>query len=112
MLLMCLRHALYDAVSESVSEIPRIGVAFSGGVDSSLLANLYHNLGKQVILLTIGFPESHDIKFSRNMASKMSMNQVVCEIEYRDFQEKLHHIREIISCTNTSHLENCIAFLY
>ncbi|MFL6503489.1 MAG: asparagine synthase C-terminal domain-containing protein [Nitrososphaera sp.] len=107
-----MRHALYNAVSETIPDIPRVGLAFSGGVDSSLLACLCHNLGKQVMLLTIGFPKSHDIEFSRSMASKMCMKHMVCEIEYGDFQEKLHYVLKTIRCSNTSHLENCIAFLY
>ncbi len=111
-LLICLKHALYNAVSENILEIPKVGVAFSGGVDSSLLACLCQNLGKQVILLTIGFPQSHDIKFSKSQAYKMCMNHRVCEIEYDDFQEKLNYVLHTVTCSNTSHLENCIAFLY
>ncbi|MDQ3835463.1 MAG: asparagine synthase C-terminal domain-containing protein [Thermoproteota archaeon] len=110
--MMCLRHALYDAVSEILSELPRVGIAFSGGVDSSLLANLCHNLHREVTLLTIGFPGSHDIKFSKEAALKMCMNLIVYEIEYSDFREKLKYIRQTVPCSNTSHLENCIAFLY
>ena len=56
-----LETALYDAVAESVSGIHKVSVAFSGGVDSSIIAKICHNLGKQVTLITIGFPGSHDI---------------------------------------------------
>lgn len=111
-LLVALRQALYDAVSESTLGISRVAVAFSGGVDSSLLAKLCHNLRKQVTLLTMGFPSSHDISFSKAMASKMGMDHKVYEINSCDFQEKLQYIRQTITCSNTSHIENCIAFLY
>jgi asparagine synthase (glutamine-hydrolysing) len=110
--LIALRQALYDAVSENISETQRVGVAFSGGVDSSLLAKLCHHLRKQVTLVTIGFPGSHDINFSTGMASKMGMDHRLYEIDYGDFQEKLQHVRQAIKCSNTSHIENCIAYFY
>ncbi|MGH9990458.1 MAG: asparagine synthase C-terminal domain-containing protein [Nitrososphaera sp.] len=113
-LLIALRQALYDAVSGNITEIPRVAVAFSGGVDSSLLAKIchHHYLRKQVTLVTIGFSGSHDIKFSKSMASKMGMEHKVYEIDYDDFQENLQRIRQEISCENTSHIENCIAYFY
>lgn len=110
--MIALRQALYDAVSENTLDISRVAVAFSGGVDSSLLAKLCHHLNKQVTLLTIGFPGSHDIGFSKAMASKMGMSHKVCEINSLDFQEKLRSIRQTINCSNTSHIENCIAYFY
>jgi asparagine synthase (glutamine-hydrolysing) len=110
--LIALRQALQDAVSETISEIPRVGVAFSGGVDSSLLVTLCNHLRKQVTLVTVGFPGSPDIDFSKSMATKMDMDHKVYEIDYRDFREKLQHIRKTIMCSNTSHIENCVGYFY
>jgi asparagine synthase (glutamine-hydrolysing) len=107
-----LRQALYDAVSRSISEASKVAVAFSGGVDSSLLAKLCDNQGKQVTLLTVGFPQSPDINFSKSIATKMDMNHMVYEINYRDFQEKLQYILQTVKCSNTSHIENCLAYYY
>jgi asparagine synthase (glutamine-hydrolysing) len=110
-----LRQALCDAVSKSISEVPRVAVAFSGGVDSSLLAKICTGyLKKQVTLVTIGFSGSHDIIFSRTIAAKMGMDKDyrVYEIDYCDFEENLRRIREAIRCNNTSHIENCIAYFY
>lgn len=112
-LLIALRQALCDAVYETTSEIPRVAVAFSGGVDSSLLAKIcHHHLKKQVTLVTIGFSNSHDINFSKSIASKMGIDHMVDEIDYGDFQENLQRVRRTISCENTSHIENCIAYFY
>jgi asparagine synthase (glutamine-hydrolysing) len=112
-LLIALRQALYDAVYETTSEIPRVAVAFSGGVDSSLLAKICHqHLKKQVTLVTIGFSNSHDINFSKSMASKMGMDHKIYEIDCGDFEEKLQRIRQAINCENTSHIENCVGYFY
>ena len=87
-------------------------MAFSGGVDSALLASISHHLKKQVTLITIGFSGSHDINFSKSVASKMAMDHIIHEIDYADFQENVQRIRQAINCENTSHIENCIAFFY
>jgi asparagine synthase (glutamine-hydrolysing) len=111
--LITLRQALYDAVSENISEFSRIAVAFSGGVDSSLLAKIcHHQLRKQVLLVTVGFSGSHDITFSKGIASKMGIEHKVYEIDYGDFEEKLQRIQQKIKCKNTSHIENCVAYFY
>ena len=106
-----LKKALYDAVSGNVPE-SKIAVAFSGGVDSSLLAKICQELGKHVTLLTVGFPGSHDIRFTKDIALKMGMEHKALEIDYGDFQENLRRVRQAIKCENTSHIENCIAYFY
>ena len=44
-----------------------VGVAFSGGVDSTLIAKLLHDGGYDIHLLTIGFHDSHDINFAKEV---------------------------------------------
>ena len=109
--MLSLGDALYDAVYESVPET-KIAVAFSGGVDSSLLAKICLDLGKEVTLLSVGFPESHDIEFSKDIALKMGMKQQIFIICYNDFEENLRNILQLIKCENNSHIENCMAYFY
>ncbi|TLY10489.1 MAG: asparagine synthase [Thaumarchaeota archaeon] len=106
-----LKQALYGTVSESVPE-DKIAVAFSGGVDSSLLAKICQDLGKKLVLITVGFPGSHDIRFAKGIALKMGIEHSIFEIDHSDFQENLRRVRQAIKCENTSHIENCIAYFY
>jgi asparagine synthase (glutamine-hydrolysing) len=110
-LLDSLKKALYDAVAENVPEM-RVGLAFSGGLDSTLLAKICSDLGKEILLITIGFPGSHDIAFSKQIAAKLGLPQKTFEIDSTDFHDKLRHVRQTIKCSNTSHIENCVAYLY
>ncbi len=110
-MLLDLKQALYDAVSENVTEA-RLAIAFSGGVDSSLLAKICRDLGKQVTLLTVGFQGSNDLGFAGSVASKMEMDHKTLEIDYEDFKNNLRQVRQAIKCENTSHVENCIAYFY
>jgi asparagine synthase (glutamine-hydrolysing) len=96
----------------TISEVDKVGVAFSGGVDSSILAMICRNLNKQVTLLTVGFPESHDISFSRMIASKMGMEHKLYEIGHVDFEENVRHVLREIECKNISHIENCLGYIY
>ncbi len=45
----------------------KIGIAFSGGVDSTLISKICYDMGYEITLLTIGFPKSHDILFAKEV---------------------------------------------
>lgn len=105
-----LRDALYDAVKGATPE-DLLAVAFSGGVDSSLLAKICSDLGKKVMLVTVGFAGSHDIAFSKKIADKLGLQHRIAELEPGGFERDLAHVCKTVGCDNSSHIENCIAYL-
>lgn len=105
------KSALINTVRVNVPE-QEVGIAFSGGVDSTLLAKICAMLGKSALLITVGFPGSHDIDFSKRIATILGQPQRITEIDVNDFRIKINHIRSLINCDNTSHIENCIAYHY
>jgi asparagine synthase (glutamine-hydrolysing) len=109
-----LANAIFDSVVESVTtEVDEgLGIAFSGGVDSCLLAVVCKKLELNPILLTIGFSNSQDINYSKIISSKIGAPHFVLEISEDDFLSTSQRIRSTIQCKNTSHIENCIAFYY
>jgi len=104
--------ALFVTVTENLRGINKIGIAFSGGVDSTLLAMICKNMKIDTTLLTVGFPDSNDIEFSKSISHKINMNHKILEIEKGDLPVITKKIKNEISCSNTSHIENCIAFNY
>jgi len=113
---------LLDSISELVKELQiaikdtvsdkKIGIAFSGGVDSSLLAKLCTDLDYNVTLLTIGFQNSHDILFSKKINEFMKLPHKIFEIEEKSFHDISSKIKTKINTDNLSWNENCIAFYY
>jgi asparagine synthase (glutamine-hydrolysing) len=104
--------ALFVTVTENLRGINKIGIAFSGGIDSTLLAMICKNMNIDTTLLTVGFPDSNDIEFSKSISHKINMNHKILEIEKGDLAVITKKIKNEISCSNTSHIENCIAFSY
>ena len=100
-----------NSIKENIVE-KKIGIAFSGGVDSTLISKICFDLGYDVTLLTIGFPESHDILFAKEVNTQLKFAHHILEIDSSSFQNISVRIKQIIKTDNLSWNENCIAFYY
>lgn len=100
-----------NSIKENIIE-KKIGIAFSGGVDSTLISKICSDLGYDVTLLTIGFPESHDILFATEVNQQLKLVHNILEIDSDTFQNVARKIKEAINTDNLSWNENCIAFYY
>jgi asparagine synthase (glutamine-hydrolysing) len=110
-----LEKGLYDVTVqslESVKESKTMGISFSGGVDSSLLAKIAKDLGYDVILLTMGFEDSHDVEFSKTMAKILGIRHEIELISENTFSDVARKISDMLNVDNLSWNENCIAFYY
>lgn len=111
-LLLSLREVMSEELNYVMGKEERVAVAFSGGVDSSLLAKMCKDLNKSVTLLTVGFANSHDMIFSGIIASKMLFTHKKYEIQRDDFYEELKVLERKIECNMLSHIENCVAYFF
>jgi asparagine synthase (glutamine-hydrolysing) len=107
-----LKNQLFQAVTQSVEGEDPIAIAFSGGIDSSLLAQICKKAGMRVSLLTVGFHGSHDIVFSQVIALKLALPHKIKIMNRQDLKERQEYIVNKLECRIISHLENCVAFLY
>jgi len=102
---------IQDAIKKTVPK-KRIGIAFSGGVDSALISKILGDLEYDVTLLTIGFSESHDILFAKEVNEQLEFPHHVLEIDENSFEKISSDINKKIQTDNLSWNENCIAFYY
>lgn len=102
---------IQNAISQSVPS-KKIGIAFSGGVDSALIAKLCHQMNYDVVLLTIGFADSHDIRFSKQVNDLLKMQHHILEIDPKEFDLISKKIHNTIQTDNLSWNENSIAFYH
>jgi asparagine synthase (glutamine-hydrolysing) len=107
-----LRNALFSAAQQAIGNETRLGIAFSGGVDSSLLATICKEMGIDATLLTVGFSQSKDIAFSGEIAHLLNMSHKIIKLDSELFQKDASLVYNKIRCNITSHIENCIAFFY
>ena len=106
---------LHQYMIKSIQKVvvdKKIGIAFSGGVDSSLLAKICNDLGYEITLLTIGFEDSHDVKHSKEIAKMFGYNHKIGKISPKTFLEISKKINKTIKTDNLSWNENCIAFYH
>ena len=102
---------MQNAVKSTVSD-NMIGVAFSGGVDSTLIAKLLKDMDYNVHLLTVGFHDSHDINFALEVNQNLDYQHDILEIDPIPFKKIASKIHGIIKTDNLSWNENSIAFYY
>jgi len=102
---------IQDAIKKTVPK-KRIGIAFSGGVDSALISKILSDLEYDVTLVTIGFSESHDILFAKEVNEQLEFPHHILEIDADSFEKISSEINKKIKTDNLSWNENCIAFYY
>ena len=106
---------LHDKIKNSIYETvkdKKIAVAFSGGVDSTLMSKICTDLNYDITLLTIGFPNSHDVLFSKQVNEYLNYSHKILEIDSDTFPNISSKIYHKINTENLSWNENCIAFHY
>ena len=105
---------LWERICESVSAAAgsRAAVAFSGGVDSSLVALACKRLGLDPVLLTIGFEGSRDVRFASHIAGLMDIEHHARIIDASDVKRASRHVDAVVGTCSMSWKENCIALYH
>ncbi|MFH2105407.1 MAG: asparagine synthase-related protein [Parcubacteria group bacterium] len=87
-----LKKNIAQTVEKSLVGRDKIAVAFSGGVDSTLLAKVCQDLGKEVTLLTIGFPGASDIEWAERVAEELNLPLAVKELSKEDLEQGIKEL--------------------
>jgi asparagine synthase (glutamine-hydrolysing) len=89
--------AVGDAIDASLKDVSDadLAVAFSGGVDSAVVASAF-----DCPLYVAGFPDSHDVEAARTAVERMSREVRVVELAHDDIERAVPEVARAIGRTN------------
>ncbi len=98
----CLTACIEDAVQSCMKDGGRVGVAFSGGIDSSLVAAIAASTDPDIELYTVGMHGSHDINHAEEAAELLGMEERlrICECTEADIESAIPQVLHAIETTN------------
>ncbi|MEN4005959.1 MAG: asparagine synthase (glutamine-hydrolyzing) [Methanobacteriaceae archaeon] len=91
-----LKNLLIKSVEKRVQGLSKVGILFSGGIDSTLLAKITDDLGIETILYTVGHKDSIDIKVSKETAEAMNLQLKTRNIGVEDVKKYLPLVLDAI----------------
>jgi len=100
---------LRQAIETAVGSIDTDGlaIAFSGGVDSALLAAKL-----EVPLYTVGFPESHDLEAARTAADLLGMELREVILTHEDIEQAIPPVVEALGRTNAMDIQIALGLYF
>jgi asparagine synthase (glutamine-hydrolysing) len=99
------RKALVDAMEKRVQDFQRIGIIFSGGIDSVLIAYLAAKMVPEVICYTGGVTGSSDIVYARQIADRLGLKLKVCELNQEGVERLIPEVMNVIEDSNAGQVE-------
>ena len=91
-----LQTLLLEATRERLSNIRRVAVAFSGGLDSSLIAVLAGSCEAEVQLITVGLEDQHELRHAQAAAEALEIPLHVETYTQADVEQTLPRVLWLI----------------
>jgi asparagine synthase (glutamine-hydrolysing) len=82
-----LKELLISAVEKRIKYLSHVGIVFSGGVDSSIIAKLSHDLGANITLYSVGHETSSDVQFAKQAALQMDLPLKIKTLDVEDVKK-------------------------
>ncbi|MGC9516105.1 MAG: asparagine synthase (glutamine-hydrolyzing) [Methanomicrobiales archaeon] len=99
-----LKNNLILAVKKRIRDLDNVGIIFSGGVDSTILAKIVKDLGVEPTLYSVGHQDSVDLKFSKKSASILELPLKYHTIDVEEVKKYLIPVLEAIEDFNVMKL--------
>ena len=81
-----IKELLIGSVEKRIKGLSRVGIIFSGGVDSTIIAKISQDLGVDTTLYTAGHETSSDINFAKRTADHMNLPLRVKNLDVDDIK--------------------------
>ena len=102
------KRALISSMKKRTQDFDRIGIIFSGGIDSVIIAWLAKKMVREVICYTGGVQGSSDIAFARRIAKRLNLKLRVNELTHEEVEEMIPGVMNTIEHTNAGQVEVAI----
>jgi asparagine synthase (glutamine-hydrolysing) len=102
------KKALISSMKKRTQDLDRIGIIFSGGIDSVIIAWLAKKMVPEVICYTGGVEGSSDIAFARRIAKRLDLKLRVNELTHEEVEEMIPDVMNTIEHTNAGQVEVAI----
>ncbi|MGB8134992.1 MAG: asparagine synthase (glutamine-hydrolyzing) [Nitrososphaeraceae archaeon] len=99
------QRALFMSMKKRTQDFKRVGIIFSGGIDSVIVAWLAKKMVPEVICYTAGIEGSTDIAFARSIAKKLKLKLRVNELTRNEVEQMIPEIINVIENTNAGQVE-------
>ena len=100
--------ALLASMKKRTQDFDRVGIIFSGGIDSVIIAWLAKRMVPEVICYTGGIRGSNDIVYARQIAKKLNLKLRVNELTQDEVEEMIPEVINTIEDTNAGQVEVAI----
>jgi asparagine synthase (glutamine-hydrolysing) len=100
--------ALLASMKKRTQDFDRVGIIFSGGIDSVIIAWLAKKMVPEVICYTGGVRGSNDILYARQIARKLDLKLRVNELSQDEVEQMIPEVINTIEDTNAGQIEVAI----
>ncbi len=97
--------ALMESMQKRTQDFHRIGIIFSGGIDSVLVAHLAAKIVPEVVCYTCGVKGSSDIANARQIADKLGLELKVAELDHDTVEKMIPEVINVIEDANAGQVE-------
>ncbi len=101
-------NTLFESMKKRVGDFKKIGIVFSGGIDSVIVAYLAKQMVPEVVCYTSGIKDSNDIVNSLTIAKSLDLKLEVEELSEMDVEKIIPKIINIIEDDNMGQVEVAI----
>ena len=99
---------LLASMKKRTQDFDRVGIIFSGGIDSVIIAWLAKKMVPEVICYTGGVRGSNDILYARQIAKKLDLKLRVNELSQDEVEQMIPEVINTIEDTNAGQIEVAI----
>lgn len=99
------RNALMEAMKKRTQDFQKIGIIFSGGIDSVLVAYIAAKMVPEVVCYTGGVKGSSDIANARQIADRFGLELKVAELDHDAVEKLIPEVISVIEDANAGQVE-------